>query len=336
MALRNRAYLVSVAACGALLASCGSNSTDPAPTPTPTTTGTATPTPTPTSAGPLNFDFSEDFITVSAANYIFAYFTPTAGSPAVRVFSDASRRDGTSGVNYDADPETVLFGFPDLSSNVQFVAAERTQSSATTRTYSRTDELLRLFVPFSQVLRATYMRTDSSVQATVPGSLESSRVGLFANAVTTTDAITSTLTYTGTPALVGGDPGVTSANVFGTQSTFSVTTAGALTGTISVFVDNTNPSSRLAQLSFSGTVTDAGTFAADITDSTSTFTGRFAGGLAGANRDEILVVFSATNPDGEKIVGSLIGAPPPRRKRQPFQLRRSSPCFRTSYATESA
>lgn len=302
--LRKFDLVLSAAMCCAVLTSCGGS---PSPTPTPTPTGTPTPTP---SATPVVFNFTSDFVVSTGGIYIYANFTPTGGT---EVFSDASRLSGLSGLAYTATPEKIVFGFPDLTDDVTYLASERTSATATGRVYTRADTSLTIEQPFTNSLRATYKRTDPFTRSGVAGTLRGYRVGLFTLPVTTTAAIASNITYTGDPQVVGGTLGTTLPGaVTSTSTTFTVvpaasaTTTPTITGTIRVFETVGAVTTQKASLALSGTISSAGAITGTITDTTNAFTGAFAGVLSGANREELALVFSASHTDGRKYVGSLL------------------------------
>jgi hypothetical protein len=306
---RNWTYLLSVAACGALLASCGGGT--PTPTPTPTPTSTVTPTPTP-SATPLSFSFTQPFSVGSGALYIYGNFTPTGGT---EVFNDASRVSaGSGGVAFEVSPEKATFGFPDLSAAAEFLGTNRTSATAQLRSYAIADRTLNLEVPFTNVLRATYARNDSFVSGTTPGILRSNRVLMVAIPVTTTAAITGTSTYTGQPHVVGGTKGATApGSTSAAPVTFTITVNTAvtpntttITGTIPVSELVSGTPTVRANLAFSATVGASNIFTGTVTDTANGFTGTFGGSLAGPNREEVFLLFAASHTDGRKYVGSLI------------------------------
>lgn len=302
---RNLTYLLSVAACGALLTSCGGSPT-PTPTPTPTSTATATPTPTP-SATPISFGFASPFSLTSSALYIFGNFTATGGTA---VFNDGSRLNtGAGGVAFVVSPEKATFGFPDLSTAVDFAGTNLTGSTAQLRSYAIGDQALNLEVPFTNVLRASYARNDSFISGTTPGVLRSNRVLIVATPVTLTTAIASTLTYTGLPHVVGGTGGTTAPTATSAPATtFTVSaTTPTITGTIPVSELVSGVATARANLAFTATVAANNTFAGTVTDTANGFTGTFAGSLAGPNREEVYLTFAASHTDGRKYVGSLIG-----------------------------
>ncbi len=307
---RNFTSLLTVAACGALLVSCGGGTPAPTPTPTPTGTGTPTPTPTPT---PVTFTFAQPFSLGSNGLYIYGNFTPTGGT---EVFNDASRLNtGAAGLAFVVTPEKVSFAFPDLSAPVDFLGTNLTGSSAHLRSYAIGDRTLNMEVPFTNVLRASYARSDSFISGSTPGTLRSSRVLLVSVPVTITTAIAGTLTYTGQPHVVGGTKGTTVPSIVSAPAaTFTVTVNTAvtpntttITGTIPVFESVLGVPTARANLAFTASVGAGGAFTGTITDTTNAFAGTFFGSLAGPNREEAFLVFSASHADGRKYVGSLIG-----------------------------
>lgn len=316
--VRKSSLTLGIAACTVLLASCGGgNNNNPAPTPTPTTT--ATPTPTPTSTADINF--GNDFAFGSGQLYIYAYFTPTGG---LQVFNDANRLANlAAGLSYEVSPENVTFAFGDLNDNVVFDASTLVSGSDTLRTYANGDEKLKLELPYGNVLRATYSRTDSDIVGVDPGVLASNRVLILFDAVTTTDDLANGPTYTGTPEIIGGTPGTTApdavtaevttltiADVSVTATDGTVTTAPGITGTIKIFVDVNGTPTLVTELEVAAQIGTTGTFSAAISDAADEFTGAMAGTMAGANRDEIVFIFSVSHTDGRKFVGSFIGRQP--------------------------
>lgn len=304
--LRKFDLVLSAAMCCAVLTSCGGS---PSPTPTPSPTSSGTPTPTP-SATPVVFNFTSDFVVSSGGIYIYANFTPTGGT---EVFSDASRLSGLSGLAYTASPEKVVFGFPDLTEDVTYLAAERTSATATSRVYTRGDTSLTIEQPFTNTLRATYKRTDPFTRSGVAGTLRGYRVGLFTLPVTTTTAIGSNITFTGTPQVVGGTLGSTVAGaITSTSTTFTLVPAASstasptITGTIRVFETVGAVTTEKAALAFTGTIAASGAISGTVADTATAFSGNFAGALSGANREEAALVFSVTHADGRKYVGSLV------------------------------
>ena len=301
--LKKIGLLIGVAACGALVTSCGGG--DPEPTPTPTET--ATPTPTPTTSGV--FDLTAAFQASSTnANLIYAYFTPTGGA---ETFNDASRLNGVANVSLAFDPETATFLFPDLPDPVTYDSADLVSSSSTSRVYAEGDTSLTLELPFSEVLRVTYEIDDQAfTRNSTAGTLRSQRVALFLNNVTTTADITSTLTYTGTPVVAGGEPGVTPAGAVTSQATtFTITpgTDDTVTATITIFQTVGGATTQVAQFAINEELGANGGFSGAIDDTTNGLKGVFAGGLAGANREELVLIFSLANADdGREYVGTLI------------------------------
>lgn len=304
--LRKFTYLLGAAACGAMVVSCGG---DDSPTPTPTPTGTGTPTPSPTPTGtptPIAFGFDEDFAAATSAIYTYAYFTPSGGDA---VFSDANRINGNAGIGYAVSPEQVDYGYADLEDPVQFAGTDLASETPTMRTYTKGEETLILELPFEHVLRARYVRSDPFVRETVNGTLRSHRASLYVSPVTTDDDIDSALSFTGQAAVVGGVPGETSSSAVSSPAT-SFTVSGSdptVTGTIRVFETVDGTQTQRAELSFSAGLTDSGSFSGDITDDTYDFEGKFSGALAGPNREELVIVFSASKEDDRKYVGSYIG-----------------------------
>jgi hypothetical protein len=308
--LRKFDLVLSAALCCAVLTSCGgSPSPTPSPTPTPSGTGTGTPTPTP-SATPVVFNYTSDFTLSTGGLYIYANFTPTGGTER---FSDASRLAALAGLGFVASPEKVVFGFPDLTADVQYLGTERTTTTATQRIYARDETSLTLDKPFSNMIRATYKRTDPFTSGTTAGTLRGYRVALVTIPVTTTTAIAANLTYTGTPSVVGGTLGTTLPGaVTSTATTFTVvpaassTTTPTITGTIRIFETVGGVTSEKAVLAFTGTLTTTGAISGTITDTANAFSGAFSGALAGPNREELALVFSVTHADGRKYVGDLL------------------------------
>ncbi|RPF72239.1 hypothetical protein [Aurantiacibacter spongiae] len=308
---RNLAYLLSVAACGALVASCGGGNNDPigSPTPTPSETPSPTPTPTPTTS---NLDFGQDFEkTTTNANIIYAYFTPQSGG--TEVFNDASRLNGTAAVQYSVDGDTV-FAFPGLSQNVTFPNGTQTGKTTTSVTYEQGDDTLTLSIPNGDVLRATLQRSQDYTQDSIAGTLRSQRVAIFFNPVTTTTAIGSTLSYSGQPQVAGGVLGETPSGAISSPAiTLSVATDGTVTGTIRIYRMTGGTQQLVAELPISEQVDASGQFVEEVDDTARGLTGRIVGALAGANREELVVLFSVSDIDDddtitERYVGTLIAA----------------------------
>jgi hypothetical protein len=306
--LRKFDLVLSAAVGCAILTSCGGSPT-PSPSPTPTPSGSGTPTPTP-SATPAAFTFATDFTLGSASLYIYANFTPTGGAA---VFSDASRVSGLGGLQFIASPEKASFGFPDLTSTVDYLGSERTTTTATLRAYTRSTTSLTLEKPFTNTLRATYLRTDPFTRSSVVGTLEGYRVALFVLPVTTTTAIGSSLTFAGSPRVVGGTPGTTRPGaVTAAPVTFTVVPAASatalptITGTVRVSETASGTTTERAVLAFSGTLDANGAFNGTIADTANAFTGAFSGTLAGPNREEVALVFAASHADGRKYVGDVL------------------------------
>lgn len=304
--LRKFTYLLGATACAAMVVSCGGDDDSPSPTPTPTGTSSPSPTPTPTGTPtPIAFGFDTDFVAGTSALYTYAYFTPSGGSP---VFSDANRINGSAGISFTASPEEVSYGYADLEDAVEYAGSDLASATPTTRTYTKGEETLILEVPFEHVLRASYARSDPFVRNTVNGTLRSHRASLYVSPVTTDDDIDSTLSYTGAPAVVGGVPGETPPSALSSPAaTFTISGSDpTVTGTIRVFETINGAQTQRAELSFSAELTASGSFSGDISDDTYDFEGKFSGALAGPEREEIVIVFSASNDD-RKYVGSFIG-----------------------------
>ncbi len=316
--LRKIGLLLSVAACGALVTSCGDDET---PTPTPTSSDTATPTPTPTAA--VDFSLTADFSATSFnANYVFAFFTPDGGG--TEVFNGGTRLDGTSSITFVASPDSASFVFPDLTDPVEFGATDFVSVTATERQYAAGDMALTLFLPFDNVMRVSYeIDNQTFTQDTVDGILRSQRVAIFFNNVTTTDEITTTLSYTGPVDVFGGDPGVTEAGTLSAANpTFTVTPGATssdddtVSGTIEVFEDVMGTPTLVAVLDLDATVTASGVFEGTGSDAANDLDIGFVGTLAGDNREEIFILFAARDvdvagdpDDGDDtvFVGSFIG-----------------------------
>ncbi len=319
--LRKPSLLIGAAAGALLLASCGGNNQNN-PTPTPTPTGTATPTPTPTSTEPAaDVNFANDFAFGSTSLYIYAYFTPTGG---MQVFSDATRlANATGGLSYEVNPENVTFGFTDLNDNVVFDASTLVSGSSTLRTYEMGDEKLRLELPYGNVLRATYSREDSDIVGVDPGVLASNRVLFLFDAVTTTDALAMGPSYSGEVEVVGGTPGTTApdaitatpsdftlAEITVTASDGTTSTVNGVKGTIQIFSNASGTPTLVTEIVVEVPISSAGAISGEIADAAEDFTGALAGVLAGANRDEMVFIFSVSHDDGRKFVGSFIGRLP--------------------------
>lgn len=309
--IRKLGLLLGVAALGALVTSCGG---DDSSSPTPTPTGTATPTPTPTSAA--TFSLTSSFSSNSSnAGYIFAYFTPGAGG--VETFSDSARVNGSNSFAFVASPDSVTFGFPDLTNPVVFNAADFVNVTATERRYVSGDEALTMLLPFQNAMQVTYqINNQDFTRGTVDGKLRSQRVGLFFNPVTTTSDITTTLSYTGQAQVAGGDPDVTQANVLTSAQASITVTPGAtddvVAGTILIFQTINNVQTLVATIAINTNLNASNGFSGTITDATNSLTGQYAGVLAGPDRDEIVIVFAATDDDATdtdntKYIGSFIG-----------------------------
>lgn len=310
--LRKYALFVGVAAIGALVTSCGGGNGNPTPTPTDTSTATPTPTPTPTSTV---FNLSQAFSTQSVnANLAFAWFTATGST--TETFNGGARVNGTSSIALAFSPESATFGNPDLADPVVFTGAELTGSSATLRTYARTNEQLRLEVPFAEVLRVTYENSAPFTRATVAGTLRAQKVALFFNPVTTSADITNA-SYTGSLQVAGGKPGTTlSSAISAPDVTFQLRASDDhIVGTIQIFELVNNVPTLVASLPIDVVVNAANTFSGTVTDTPRNLSGSFVGALAGANRDELLVIFSMTGnanntdaTDDRRFVGTYIGS----------------------------
>ncbi len=310
--LRKIGLLLSVAACGALVTSCGDDET---PTPTPTETATPTPTPTTSTTFSLTADFSATSVN---ANYGYAFFTPDGGG--AEIFSGAARVNGTSSITLVASPDSATFVFPDLSDPVVFGAADFVSVSATQRQYAAGDTALTMFLPFTNVMRVNYeIDNQDFTRDTVDGVLRSQRTALYFNSVTTTDDITAALSYTGAVDVTGGDPGVTAAGAISAPNvTFTITpgTEDTVTGTLNLFETVAGAQTQIASFAISATVTASGVFQGTLTDTPNDLTGSFVGTLAGPNREELLIIFAAQDAnvpnaaddgDNRVYVGSFIG-----------------------------
>ena len=302
--LKKIGLLIGVAACGALVTSCGDDET-----PDPTPTETATPTPTPTAA--VDYDFAADFAAQSQnANFIAAFFT--ADGATAEFFNSGSRLNGLSGITYVASPNSVTFAFPDLADPVAFDADDFVSGSATERRYVMGDQALSLLLPFENVLRVQYgIDNQSFTQDSVSGSLRSERFAFFFNRVTTEADIDATLSYTGDVQVTGGDPGETRAGALSSpETTFTITPGSddTVTGTINVFETVDMVQTQVASLDINVTLDANGTFVADVADAANGLEGQIVGSLAGANREELLIVFSLGGEDDDRrILGSFIG-----------------------------
>lgn len=301
-------FIGAVAGC-ALLASCGGGDSTPTPTPTPTPSPTPTPTPTPTPPpAAVDFDFAKAFTTTATnTSYSYAYFAPTGGT---EVWSDGSRRNGTSTITYAISPESAALDWVDAAALTTFAAADRQTTTPVLRSYRKGVDGLALELPFEQVLRVSYETAQSFVRETVAGTLRSNRVAVFYNVVTTSSAITANLSYTGTAQVVGGKSGTTPPNVFSSPATTLVVTASdkKITGSIQI-VENVNGTLVVrAVLPISATLNASGTFSGNINDAANGFKGTFVGSLAGATREEVFVIFNVAHTDGREFIGSLIGS----------------------------
>lgn len=318
--LRKYALFVGVAAIGALVTSCGGDDDD-TPTPTPTVTSTATPTPTPTSSTVLTLQ--DDFAPLSTnANYAFAFFTPDGGG--AETFSGASRQEGLAAVGLELSPELASFRFVDQTSAVTFDGTELTAASATLRSYARGTEKLVMELPGAYVLRVSYESQADFTQGTTDGVLRGERTALFFTGVTTTDDITTNLTYTGSVEAFGGDPQTTLSNaITSPDTTFTINASDdSVNGTIEIYRNVAGTPQLVTTLTFQRTVNgtgavtggvlnDADAFTGVLTDSANNFAGNFAGSLAGPNREELFIIFSISgnenDDDDRRFVGSFIG-----------------------------
>ncbi|MXP08615.1 hypothetical protein [Pseudoblastomonas halimionae] len=304
--LRKSSLLASVAMCGALLlASCGDDDNAPTPTPTDSPTPSPTPTETPTPTA-TDFDFAKDFeASVSNTSYIYAYFTPAGEA---EVFNGSSRFTGLGSVNYAASPNTVAYSAPDSTEIRNFAAADLESAAADIRTYRKGAEGLVMELPFEHILRVSYERVDAYVRETVAGDLRSNRVTLFFNSVTTSDAITTNLSYTGSAQVVGGKPGETAPETY-SSPTATLTVAASdkkVSGTIQIVTVSGGTTTVVAEIPISATLTDKNVLSGDIKDTARGFTGKYIGSLAGPNREEAFVIFELIHTDGRRLLGSFI------------------------------
>lgn len=307
--MRHQTILLASAAFGSLLlASCGGGDGTPTPTPTPTATPTPTPTSTPTA---VDFDFTKAFTaTASNASYSLAYFQPTAGA---ETWSDGSRRDGSSRIEYAVAPESVTFVWPDTLQIPVFAAADLTSASATQRLYRKNPNGLRMELPFKHILRVSFEASQAYTLKTVPGTLRSFRYSLFFNPVTTTTAIGANLTYSGTPQVAGGQPGTTAPGVITATATDLVVSASdsKITGTLRIYETVNGAQVQRAALPISATLTSSGFFSDKIDDATYGLEGHFVGALAGPNREEAFLIFNVGDDDPKdtdetEYIGSLV------------------------------
>ncbi|MEL1251204.1 hypothetical protein [Aurantiacibacter gilvus] len=319
--LRKYALFVGVAALGALVTSCGGDDTAN-PTPTPTDSGTGTPTPTPTSSQ-VDFSVTEAFTAESSnANAAFAYFTPDGSMD--EVFNGAARLNGTAGIQFLTDPESVTFAFPDLTDNVVFDATDFASVTATERNYARAGEKLTMLLPFAHIMQVNYELTQDFTRDTTDGTLRGTRAAFFFNRITTEDDITADIQYDGTVQVVGGDPGTTASDAISApDATISVLAANdAISGTIQIFEDVNGTPELATTLVFQRTTNDTGAVTGGVfgstgvvsgilTDTDNNFAGNFAGALAGPDREELLLIFSVTgnedDDDDRRFVGRFIG-----------------------------
>ena len=303
--------MLGVAAGCTFVAGCfGGGNSDPNPTPTPSPTASPTPSPTPSpTATPaaVDFDFAKAFTdTVTNASYVFAYFTPSSGGG--EVWSDGSRRDGTSTITYAISPESVAFTWPDAATLTTFAAADRQTATASTRTYRKGTDAIELERPFTHVLRVTYERVENFVRETVAGTLRSNRVTLFFNRVTTTAAIATNLTHTGVADVVGGKSGSAAGTYTSPPATLTVTASDKkIAGTIQIVETVGGVATVRASLPISATLGTGDTFTGSIDDTANGFKGSFGGALAGPNREEVVLIFNVQHTDGREFLGSFIG-----------------------------
>lgn len=303
--LKKLGLLVGVAACGVLVTSCGGDDT---PDPEPTATATPTPTPTPTTS--VVFDLTAGFEATSTnANLITAFFTPTGGA---ETFNDASRLNGTAQVTLEFGPESATFRFPDLTDAQSFAGADLVSASATERVYANGNRMLTLQVPYSESLRAIFeLDNQAFTRDGTAGTLRSERTTIFINSVTTSADITTTLTYTGLWEATGGQPGTTPPGAISIpQTTFTITpgTDDKVTGTVQVFRTINNVRTKVAEFNVNANLNSLGGFSGTIDDTTFGLKGAYAGSLAGANREELVLIFNITNADdGREYQGTFIG-----------------------------
>ena len=311
--LRKHALFASVAALGVLVTSCGDD--DPDPTPTPTSTSTATPTPTPTSSQ-VEFDLSQAFDAESTnANLSYAFFTADGGMDSV--FSGATRTNGTAVIDLAFSPESVSFGFPDLADRVNFVGSELVTGDAMRRIYQRTGERLELEVPFQYILRASYDRVSDFTRDGTAGELDATRSTLFFATVSTSDDITGVLSYTGSFQVFGGDPGTTEEGTVSAPDITVTVTPGATdndpdeaSGTVQIFEAVNGVATLVASFPFEADINAASGFSVAIEDEARNIEGNLSGALAGPNREEVLLIFSATSTETDndtRYVGTFIG-----------------------------
>jgi hypothetical protein len=255
----------------------------------------------------VDFDFAKAFTAIASnSSFIYAYFAPTGGP---EVWSDGSPQNGLSKLTYTVSPDSAAFSWPDTATLMTFGAADLQTSTPTRRVYRKGTDALTLELPFHNVLLASYERAESYVRETVAGTLRSNRVTIFFNPPTTTSAITSNLTYTGTAQDVGGKPGTTPPGVFTADATTLTVTASdkKIAGTIRIYENVSGVRTLRAVLPISATTATNGVFSGDINDTANGFKGKFVGSLAGATRQEVLLVFDVAHTDGRELLGSLIG-----------------------------
>lgn len=304
---RKIGLMLGAAASCTLVAACFGGGGDESPTPTPTPTSTASPTPTPTpTPTPVAFSFASAFEdSITNASYVFAYFAPTGGT---ETWNDGSRQNGTSTIKYAVSPESVAFTWPDAASLAGFTGADRQTATTTLRTYRNGTNAITLELPFQNVLRVTYEKVENFTRDSVAGLLRSNRVTLFFNEVTTTAAIATNLSYTGTATVAGGTPKTTPPGVFSAQPTTLTVTASdkKIAGTITIVENVGGTPTVRAVLPISATLGTGDSFNGTIDDTANAFKGSFVGALAGPNREEALIIYNVAHTDGREFIGSLI------------------------------
>ena len=314
--LRKYALFIGVAALGALVTSCGGDdSTVPTPTPTPTDTSTATPTPTPTPT-PVVFSLTEEFLAQSVnANLSYAFFVADGSTDST--FSGASRVNGNAAFELLFDPESARLGFPDLNDVVTFTDADFDAVTMTTRSYSRATESLLIELPFEHILRTNYVLDQSFIQDTTPGTLTANRATLYFSPVTTDTDIASVLTYAGSVQVFGGDPNVTAEGAISSPDITLTVTPGAtdadpdtVAGTIRIIEDVMGTPTEVAVFTIAADLTSVNGFTVEVEDTTNMIAGSVSGSLAGPDREEALLIFSASSSETDndtRFVGTFIG-----------------------------
>lgn len=304
--------LVSVALSCALIASCGGGDDSPTPTPTPTSTDTGTPTPSPTpSPTAIDFDFTKAFTqTIFNTSYAYAFFRPDGGT---EVWNDGSRRNGETKIAYEISPEKATFTWPDTFEIPIFAAADLQTATASLRQYRKGSDGLTMELPFDHILRVSFETSQAFTRETVAGTLRSFRNSIFYNPVTVTTAISTNLSFTGTPQLVGGKSGTTPVGTYTTDTTTLTINATdkKLSGSIRIYENVGGVPTLRATLPISATLGTGPTFAGSTEDTTAKFKGTFVGSLAGPNREEIFLIFnvaSTVTTDGREFLGSLIAS----------------------------